>query len=69
MDTTHEVSIQGMTCGGCSGRVTNVLLNTPGVKSATISHEQNNGVIVTDSTLSTSQLLEIIEATGFSASV
>ncbi|MDA0716298.1 MAG: heavy metal-associated domain-containing protein [Candidatus Poseidoniales archaeon] len=69
MDTTHHVSITGMTCGGCSGRVTNVLMNTPGVKSADISHAENKGTIVTDDSISTAQLLEIIEGTGFSATV
>ncbi len=65
----HVLSIQGMTCGGCSGRVERVLNQTQGVLKATISHETNDGVIITDSTLSSQQVVAIVQATGFDAKV
>ena len=67
MGVMHELNIVGMTCGGCSGRVTTVLMNTPGVVQAEISHTENKGIIVTDDSISTTQLIEIVKGTGFSA--
>ena len=55
---THHVAISGMTCGGCSGRVTNVLANTPGVIQAEISHESNSGVIVSTDEISIQEIKE-----------
>ena len=37
-EVTHTLTITGMTCGGCSGRVLRVLKATPGVLRADISH-------------------------------
>ena len=65
----HVLSIQGMTCGCCSGRVERVLSQTQGVLKATISHETNDGVVITESTLSAQQVVAIIQATGFDAKV
>lgn len=65
----HVLSIQGMTCGGCSERVERVLRQTQGVLKATISHETNDGVIITDSTLSAQQVVAVVQATGFQAKV
>ena len=45
-EVTHTLTIKGMTCGGCSGRVTRVLEATEGVIRADISHQNNAGVIV-----------------------
>ncbi len=67
-EVVHNLTITGMTCGGCSGRVTRVLEATPGVISATISHEQNSGVITTTSQLSTENIVGIVNDTGFNAS-
>ena len=64
---THHVAISGMTCGGCSGRVTNVLANTPGVIQAEISHESNSGVIVSTDEISIQEIIEIVNNTGFEA--
>jgi Cu+-exporting ATPase len=64
-EITHQLTITGMTCGGCSGRVVNVLEATPGVLHAAISHQTNSGVIVTTDTVSTEDLLAIVAATGF----
>jgi len=67
-EVIHNLTITGMTCGGCSGRVTRVLDATPGVISATISHGNNSGVITTTSQLSTEDVINIVNNTGFDAS-
>ena len=67
-EVVHNLTITGMTCGGCSGRVTRVLEATPGVINANISHEQDSGVITTTSQLSTEDIVAIVNDTGFNAS-
>ncbi len=67
-ERTHNLTIMGMTCGGCSGRVTKVLTQTPGVISATISHATNSGVVVTTDALSTQDVMGIVTSTGFDVS-
>ena len=64
-EVTHELTITGMTCGGCSGRVLRVLESTPGVVSAKISHETDSGVIVTTEALTTDDVMAIVASTGF----
>ena len=65
---THTLTITGMTCGGCSGRVLNLLKATPGVLEAMISHETDSGVVLTDERLSTADVVAIVAATGFGVS-
>ena len=67
-EVTHHLTITGMTCGGCSGRVTRVLEATEGVISADISHQNNSGVIVTTDALSTEDVVAIVATTGFDVS-
>ena len=64
-EVTHELTITGMTCGGCSGRVLRVLESTPGVVSAKISHETDSGIIVTTEALTTEDVVAIVASTGF----
>ena len=64
-EVTHTLTIKGMTCGGCSGRVTRVLEATKGVIRADISHQNNAGVIVTTEALSTDDVVAIVATTGF----
>ena len=66
--TVHYLSIAGMTCGCCSGRVTRALEATPGVLKALISYEDNNGNILTTTEVKRSTLVEIINSVGFQAS-
>jgi len=68
-EITHQLTITGMSCGGCSGRVVKVLEATPGVLRADISHQTNSGVILTNETVSTEDLLAIVAGTGFGVSV
>jgi copper chaperone CopZ len=64
-EVTHELTITGMTCGGCSNRVLRVLQSTPGVVSAEISHETDSGVIVTTDALTTDDVVAVVASTGF----
>ena len=67
-EVTHTLTITGMTCGGCSGRVTRVLEATPGVLRADISHESDSGVIITTDALTTDDVVAIVARTGFGVS-
>ncbi len=61
-----KLAIEGMSCGGCSGRLTGLLEKTDGVKALNISHEDNNGEISIDETvISKDQVIAIIEKAGF----
>ena len=67
-ERVHKLSIQGMTCGGCSSRVKRVLEQNPEVVNANVSFESNSGVITTTEKLTTEQLIIIVNNTGFIAS-
>lgn len=64
----HTLSITGMSCGGCSSRLTGVLEKSPGITTADVSHETASGVITTNGSVSVAQVIELIESAGFSAS-
>jgi copper chaperone CopZ len=64
----HTLSITGMSCGGCSSRLTGVLEKSPGITTADVSHETASGVITTNGSVSIAQVIELIESAGFSAS-
>lgn len=63
----HTVSIAGMTCDGCSSRITRVLESTPGILKAEISHSQGNGKVTTSAEITESTVLQIINSAGFEA--
>ena len=69
MTESLEFQIDGMTCGGCSGRVKGVLEMNLNVESAEISHETNSGVVKTNGQISAEELVKIIEQTGFTAAI
>ena len=69
MTESLEFQINGMTCGGCSGRVKGVLEMNLNVESAEISHETNSGVVKTNGQISADELVKIIEQTGFTAAI
>ena len=69
MTESLEFQINGMTCGGCSGRVKGVLEMNLNVESAEISHETNSGVVKTNGQISAEDLVKIIEQTGFTAAI
>ena len=65
-ETTHHLSITGMTCSSCSRRVARVLNGHPGVINAEVSHETNAGTVLTDDTIAIEELVAIVLSTGFS---
>ena len=69
MTESLEFQINGMTCGGCSGRVKGLLEMNLNVESAEISHETNSGVVKTNGQISAEELVKIIEQTGFTAAI
>ena len=69
MTETLNFKIEGMTCGGCSGRVKGVLESNSNVESADISHESNAGTVVTNGQITSEELVKIIEQTGFTAAI
>ena len=69
MTESLEFQINGMTCGGCSGRVKGVLEMNLNVESAEISHETNSGIVKTNGQISAEELVKIIEQTGFTAAI
>ena len=69
MTESLEFQIDGMTCGGCSGRVKGVLEMNLNVESAEISHETNSGIVKTNGQISAEELVKIIEQTGFTAAI
>ena len=69
MTESLKFQINGMTCGGCSGRVKGVLEMNLNVESAEISHETNSGVVKTNGQISAEELVKIIEQTGFTAAI
>ncbi len=66
---THQLAIGGMSCGGCSTRLKNVLQKNPEILDAQISHETSAGTITTSGKMSANDLISIIVSAGFSASI
>jgi copper chaperone CopZ len=60
------VSIKGMTCGHCEGRVSAEILSIPGVTSVVVSAEKANAVITSDSEISQEAIQEAVIAAGYS---
>ena len=69
MTETLKFQIDGMTCGGCSGRVKGVLELNLNVESAEISHEENIGIVKTNGQITVEELVKLIERTGYSAAI
>ena len=65
---THQITITGMTCGCCSGRVNRALRANPDVLDTMISFESEQGAVLTTDALSTEDVLAIVAATGFDVS-
>ena len=65
---THQITITGMTCDCCSGRVNRALRANPDVLDTMISFESEQGAVLTTDALSTEDVLAIVAATGFGVS-
>ncbi|KAK2760951.1 Cytosolic copper metallochaperone [Arachnomyces sp. PD_36] len=53
-----------MSCGGCSGAVDRVLKKLDGVKSHTVSLEDQTATVITDQSLPYDKVLQTIKKTG-----
>ena len=60
---TMLVMVDGMTCGGCSGRLTKVLERAGGVREAVVSHEAGTARVSGDIALQ--DVHALIEQAGF----
>jgi Cu+-exporting ATPase len=68
--TTTTLAVQGMTCGACTSAVEGAFKNVPGVKHFSLSLLSERAVVEHDaSVLSAEKIAEIIEDTGFGATI
>lgn len=62
----REFTIEGMTCQGCADTITSALTQVPGVKSATVSLQDKQAVVLAkESEVPTEKLLAAIAAAGY----
>jgi copper chaperone len=67
---TVVINVAGMTCGGCSDKVTKALKGTEGVNSATVSFKSGSATIRYEAKTTTpDQLVQVIMTSGFKASL
>jgi hypothetical protein len=64
--TEQVVSIKGMTCGHCEGRVSKEILAIPGVTGVVASAEKANAVLTSDSEISQDSIMRAVQAAGYS---
>ncbi len=65
-DVTTQIKVSGMTCGSCAVSVKSALTKVKGVKSADVSYEKAQAIVVYDDTQTNEQQLrEAINKTGF----
>ena len=62
---THYLTITGMTCGCCSGRVNRALAANPEVIQTMVSFESPQTAVLTTDALSTDEVVAIVASTGF----
>ena len=65
---THYLTITGMTCGCCSGRVNRALAANPEVIQTMVSFESPQAAVLTTDALSTEEVVAIVTSTGFGVS-
>ena len=63
------LTIGGMTCGCCSGRVKRVLESRPDVRSAHIDHDLGRGLVDVVDGGDTNAIVQAVNAAGFSCSM
>lgn len=64
-----ELSIEGMTCASCVGRVEKVLKKVQGVQQATVNLATEQAWVQVDETVATSELIKAVNRAGFDAKV
>ncbi|GIG53964.1 heavy-metal-associated domain-containing protein [Demequina activiva] len=66
---TIDLTVTGMTCTGCSGKVRSALESTPGVAQADVSHETGLARVTPDGTVPAEDLDfaldEAVEGAGY----
>ncbi|MCB9766403.1 MAG: heavy-metal-associated domain-containing protein [Alphaproteobacteria bacterium] len=68
--TRVSLDVAGMKCGACSGKITAALLETDGVKAATVDHTTGKAEIVFDeSKTNTDALVKVVTDLNYQASV
>ena len=60
-----EVSIEGMHCMGCAGRVKNILSSLKGVKKVNVSLEEKKAIILSSNELNDDDINSAIDDLGF----
>src|SRR5690606_28528359 len=65
--TLHELSIEGMTCASCVGRVEKALSRVPGVARADVNLATERARVEGDAALDEAQLVGAVQAAGFGA--
>ncbi|WP_322073988.1 heavy metal translocating P-type ATPase [Burkholderia cepacia] len=66
---TIELSVDGMHCGGCTGRVQRALAAVPGVVEAAVDLDAHVATVTAQETVDAARLIEAIGAAGYGASV
>lgn len=65
--TVYSISIVGMTCDGCSSRLTRVLESSPGILKAIVSHADGTGIVTTSPEITEATVFQIVHSAGFEA--
>ncbi|WP_049098208.1 cation transporter, partial [Burkholderia cepacia] len=66
---TIELSVDGMHCGGCTGRVQRALAAVPGVVEAAVDLDAHAATVTAQETIDAARLIEAIGAAGYRAAV
>ncbi|RAQ01829.1 heavy metal translocating P-type ATPase [Burkholderia cepacia] len=66
---TIELSVDGMHCGGCTGRVQRALAAVPGVVDAAVDLDAHAATVTAQETVDAARLIETVGAAGYGASV
>lgn len=65
-----DLTIEGMHCGGCASTIEALLLRLPGIKSASVSHQEGKARILYDETLDDPErIARLIEQAGYRVGV
>ena len=67
-ERTHYLTIKGMTCGCCSGRINRVLKANPNVLDTMITFESEQGAVLTTDALTTDEVVNMVASAGFAVS-
>ncbi|RQS31675.1 Cu(2+)-exporting ATPase [Burkholderia sp. Bp8992] len=66
---TIELSVDGMHCGGCTGRVQRALAAVPGVVDAAVDLDTQAATVTAQDTVEAGRLVDAIRAAGYGAAV